>query len=203
MLAVHNSTHVTIDPSILYFGTPVVLVSTVGADGRTNLAPLSSIFWLGHTAVIGVGARSQTAINLRETGEVVLNLPSVDPVSARKSSVGYRYEPDKFGRAGLTPVASDTVSAPRAGECPVQLEGHVVDVHPLRGDDPVAAGSILAVEITVTRVHVHESIRLAGSTHRIDPDRWRPLIMSFQQFYGLGDRVLPSRLSSIDEEWYR
>ncbi|MBD7952395.1 flavin reductase family protein [Oerskovia rustica] len=218
MLDVQDAVHVTIDPSILYFGTPVVLVSTVGADGRPNLAPLSSIFWLGHTAVIGVGARSQTAINLRETGEVVLNLPSVeqvsavdrialttgrDPVSARKSSVGYRYEPDKFGRAGLTPVGSDTVSAPRAGECPVHLEGRVVDVHALRGDDPVAAGSILAVEIAVTRVHVHESIRLAGSAHRIDPDRWRPLIMSFQQFYGLGDRVLPSRLSTIDEEWYR
>ncbi|MEK8225151.1 flavin reductase [Oerskovia sp. M15] len=165
-----------------------------------------------------MGARSQTAINLRETREAVLNLPSIeevaavdrialttgrDPVSARKASVGYRYEPDKFGRAGLTPVASDTVSAPRAGECPVQLEGHVVDVHPLRGDDPVAAGSVLAVEIAVSRVHVHTSIRLAGSAHRIDPDLWRPLIMSFQQFYGLGDQVRPSRLSSIDEEWYR
>jgi flavin reductase (DIM6/NTAB) family NADH-FMN oxidoreductase RutF len=218
MLDVEVAEHVTIDPSILYFGTPVVLVSTVGADGRANLAPLSSIFWLGHTAVIGVGARSQTAINLRETGEVVLNLPSVeqveavdrlalttgrDPVSARKSSVGYRFEPDKFGRAGLTPIAAETVSAPRARECPVHLEGRVVDLHPLRGDDPVAAGSIVAVEIAVSRIHVHESIRLAGTAHRIDPDRWRPLIMSFQQFYGLGAQVRPSRLSSIDEEWYR
>lgn len=44
---------------------------------------------------------------------------------------------------------------------------------------------------------------LPGTAHRIDPDRWRPLIMSFQQFYGLGPRLHASRLGEIDEEWYR
>ena len=44
---------------------------------------------------------------------------------------------------------------------------------------------------------------MPGTGHRIDPDRWRPLIMSFQHFYGLGDRLHPSRLASIDEELYR
>ncbi len=58
-------------------------------------------------------------------------------------------------------------------------------------------------EVQVDRVHVHDAIRMAGTDHRIDPDRWRPLIMSFQHFYGLGDRVHPSRLASIDEEFYR
>jgi hypothetical protein len=29
-----------------------------------------------------------------------------------------------------------------------------------------------------------------GNTNRIDPDRWRPLIMSFGQFYGRADRKL-------------
>jgi flavin reductase (DIM6/NTAB) family NADH-FMN oxidoreductase RutF len=204
--------HVSIDPSILYFGTPVVLVSTIGSDGRPNLAPISSIFWLGHIAVLGIGARSRTAQNLRETGECVLNLPSVDQVaavdrlalttghdqvSARKAAAGYRYEPDKFGRADLTPLRSATVAPFRAAECPVNLEATVTDIHEL------GTGGTLAVELAVTHIHVHESIRLAGTAHRIDPDRWRPLIMSFQQFYGLGDRVRPSRLSVIDEEWYR
>lgn len=45
-----------IDPAILYFGTPVVLLSTVDEDGVTNTAPMSSVFWLGHTAVLGMGA---------------------------------------------------------------------------------------------------------------------------------------------------
>ncbi|WP_341772710.1 hypothetical protein [Burkholderia gladioli] len=39
--------HVTAHPSILYFGTPVALLATVNADGSHNLAPMSSVFWLG------------------------------------------------------------------------------------------------------------------------------------------------------------
>jgi hypothetical protein len=54
----------------------------------------------------------------------------------------------------------------------------------------------------VEQVHVHPSIRKAGS-RRIDPARWRPLIMSFQRFFTLGDEVHPSRLAGIDEEAYR
>lgn len=111
-------THDVVDPAILYFGTPVVLLSTVSAAGAVNLMPMSSAFWLGHTGVLGMGTRSQTYRNLADTGECVLNLPSAalvsqvnrlalttgrDPVPSGKASVGYRYEPDKFGRAGLTP----------------------------------------------------------------------------------------------------
>ena len=62
---------------------------------------------------------------------------------------------------------------------------------------------MVAVEVAVARVHVHPGIRLPGTENRIDPDAWRPLIMSFQHYYGLGDRLHPSRLATIDEEWYR
>jgi flavin reductase (DIM6/NTAB) family NADH-FMN oxidoreductase RutF len=34
--------HVTIEPSILYLGTPVVLISTLNEDGGANIAPMSS-----------------------------------------------------------------------------------------------------------------------------------------------------------------
>ncbi|GAB2913207.1 hypothetical protein GCM10022245_55230 [Streptomyces mayteni] len=34
--------HVTIEPSILYFGTPVVLLTMENRDGSFNLAPMSS-----------------------------------------------------------------------------------------------------------------------------------------------------------------
>ena len=69
-------THTAIEPSILYFGTPVVLISSDNEDGSPNLAPMSSAFWLGWRAMLGLGARSKTAQNLLRTGECVLNLPS-------------------------------------------------------------------------------------------------------------------------------
>ena len=55
----------------------------------------------------------------------------------------------------------------------------------------------------VVRVHVDASIRLAGHTDRIDPERWRPLIMNFCQFFGLGSMLHPSTLAEIPESAYR
>ena len=45
----------TIEPAILYFGTPVVLVSTLNPDGTTNVAPISSAWWLGWSCLLGFG----------------------------------------------------------------------------------------------------------------------------------------------------
>jgi flavin reductase (DIM6/NTAB) family NADH-FMN oxidoreductase RutF len=39
-----------VEPSILYFGTPVVLISTLNQDRSVNVAPMSSAWWLGWTA---------------------------------------------------------------------------------------------------------------------------------------------------------
>ncbi|HET8880717.1 MAG TPA: flavin reductase, partial [Solimonas sp.] len=67
---------VAIEPAILYFGTPVVLISTTNEDGGSNLAPMSSAFWLGWRCILGLDASSKNTENLMRTGECVLNLPS-------------------------------------------------------------------------------------------------------------------------------
>jgi hypothetical protein len=43
---------------------------------------------------------------------------------------------------------------------------------------------------------------MEGHANRIDPDKWSPLIMNFQKFYGLGGQVHPSRLADIPEQAY-
>jgi hypothetical protein len=48
-----------------------------------------------------------------------------------------------------------------------------------------------------------EGILMEGYPNRVDPDKWRPLIMSFQQFYGLGQQVHASELGRIPEALYR
>ncbi|MGE0820305.1 MAG: flavin reductase family protein [Candidatus Nanopelagicales bacterium] len=209
---------VRIDPAILYFGTPVALLTTINPDGGHNIMPMSSVWWIGHAAVLGLGTRSQTSDNLDRERELVINLPSVeqvdavdrlalttgrDPVPGVKHDVGYRHVDDKFAHAGLTRQASESVRAPRIAECPVQLEAKVVGLHPLVDrDDPDGHGAVVAVAV-VTRVHIDPALAAEGHADRIDPDRWRPLVMSFQRFYGLGPQVHPSRLATIDEEWYR
>lgn len=209
--------HQLSEPAILYFGTPVVLVSTLNENQSTNLAPISSVFWLGWRCVIGISAFSKTTENLLRTGECVLNLPSerqvahVDrlalttgsnPVPAKKLQRGYRYEPDKFAAAGLTPQPSLVVKPPRVLECPVQLEAQVMAVHAIAAEDEEQRGRLLSIELRVLRVHLEAAIRLEGYPNRVDPGKWRPLVMSFQQFYGLGPQLYPSTLARIPEELY-
>jgi len=143
--------HVAIEPGILYFGTPVVLISTVNEDGSFNLAPMSSAFFLGWRCVLGLGTASKTPQNMARTGECVLNLPSAalagmvdrlalttgsDPVPEAKLRRGYYTERNKFGVSGFTAMPSETVSAPRVRECPVQLEAVVEVTHGLAEHDP-------------------------------------------------------------------
>lgn len=202
--------HRVTDPAILYFGTPVVLISTLNPDGTPNLAPMSSAWWLGHHAMLGLAASSQTTQNIRREAECVLNLPDAemveavdrlakttgsDPVPERKLRRGYRHVADKFACAGLTPIPSDTVAAPRVAECQVQLEATLVKDHEF-------SDSARALEVAVQRIHAEEAI--LAEPDRIEPDAWRPLIMSFQRFYGLAEeQVGASRLAEIPERLYR
>ena len=210
--------HQELNPSILYFGTPVALVSSTNEDGSANLAPMSSVWWLGYNALLGFGKRSKTPQNILRTGECVLNLPSADlvhavdrlarttgsdPVPPHKVAMGYRHARDKFALAGLTAAPSFEVAPPRVHECPVQLEARLAGVHPIADHIESDRDKLVALEVTILRVHVHESLRLAGHEQRIDPDRWRPLIMSFCQFYGLGARLQHSTLAEIPEAIYR
>ena len=43
-----------------------------------------------------------------------------------------------------------------------------------------------------------------GDSNRVDPDKWRPLIMSFQRLYGLASgQVAHSTLAQVPEKLYR
>ncbi len=209
--------HIPIEPSILYLGTPVVLVSTLNPDGSPNVAPISSAWWLGWNCMLGFGARSQTPQNLQRERECVLNLPSVgqvaavnrlakltasDPVPPHKVAMGYRHERNKFEAAGLTPIASSLVKPPRVVECPVQLEAVLEEARPF-GHSPYRNPTAVGIEVRIVRAWVDESIQMDGHENCIDPDLWRPLIMNFCQFYGLGTRLHDSTLAQISESAYR
>ncbi|MFI6229608.1 flavin reductase family protein [Micromonospora echinospora] len=184
--------HLSIQPRILYFGTPVALLSTENEDGSANLAPVSSAWALGWVVVLGLGAQGQTARNLRDRPDVVINLPAShqwtaverlapltgrDPVPASKRA--FRYEPAKFAAAGLRPEPSQMVRPPRVADCPIQLEARATRIN------PAAAGGFVIVEAEVCRVHADRRIVVPGTQH-IDPAAWSPLIYNFRHYFGLG-----------------
>jgi flavin reductase (DIM6/NTAB) family NADH-FMN oxidoreductase RutF len=192
--------HKTIEPTILYFATPVAIISTLNPDGSPNLAPMSSVWWLGWSCMLGLGQMGQTSDNLIGTRECVINLPSEDlvthvdrlalttgkdPVPGKKSQWGYRFEPDKFGISGFTPMAATSVAPPRVRECPVQMEGIVHDFRPFGKN--VSAN---VFEVHIQKLHVDETLLMGDSARpHIDPESWRPLIMNFCRFFGRGPEV--------------
>jgi len=210
--------HQSSSPAILYFGTPVVIVSTNNEEAMPNLAPISSVFWLGWRCVIGIGMSSKTFQNLQSTRECVLNIPSAsevesvnrlalttgsNPVPDGKQRKGYRFEANKFRVSGFTPTPSELVDVPSITECPVHLEAQVVNIHMLGNDDENLKNRLASVELKIVKVRLDERILMRDTPNRVDPDRWRPLIMSFQEFYGLGEKIHSSRLATIPESEYR
>jgi flavin reductase (DIM6/NTAB) family NADH-FMN oxidoreductase RutF len=189
-------THVTIEPSILYVGTPVALLSTTNPDGTVNLAPMSSAWALGDVVVLGVGTSGQTAANLRARSDVVINYPSPEqweaveriaaltgryPVPEPKQD-RFRFERDKFTAAGLTPVASELVSPPRVAECPLQFEATVVHC------ELDAESNFLIAQARVLRVHADDHIVVPGTSY-VDPSTWSPLIYNFRHYFGLAPEL--------------
>jgi flavin reductase (DIM6/NTAB) family NADH-FMN oxidoreductase RutF len=193
---------ITIEPKILYFGTPVALVSSLNEDDTTNLAPMSSFWALGWTLLLGLLEETKTAENLARHAECVINLPSPDmwqvvehlapltgktPVPAIKAKQ-FRFEADKFAAAGLSPLASEVVKPARAGECPVQMEARVVHLHKMKGEKLNQVGGGLAAEVEIIRVHIDTEFVIGDGY--VDPSKWSPLIYNFRHYFRLAEKEL-------------
>lgn len=186
-----------VDLPVLYFGTPVALITTVNPDGTSNISPISSSWALGNRYMLGLGAEGQALANLRRIDHLVINLPSPDLIHAveaiapttgrspvpEEKQPAYRYEADKWSLGGFTPIASQDVLAPRIAECPVQIEARVAQFVEIDG------GSAVAVEAEVLRVHAHESILRTQGPDRVDTAAWQPLYYSFRHYFAQGERV--------------
>ncbi len=193
--------HISITPTILYFGTPVALVTTLNPDRTPNISPMSSAWALSDRVVLGMSRTSMGRENAVRERELVVNFPSSDlwprveaiaratgrvSVPPHKAKIGYEFEPDKFARSGFTPQISETVQPPRIAECPIQFEAEVVAVHEPGADWPAGPeGRFQIIETKVTRVHAHRAIVIPGTSH-IDTGKWSPLRYVFRHYFGTG-----------------
>lgn len=193
---------VTITPSVLYFGTPVVLIVTRNVDGSANITPMSSAWALGTRIVIGLAGTGHGVANLLREGECTLNLAAAelwykveaiahttgrDPVPAEKAAMGFVHAGDKFALGGFSPRASELVRPPRIGDCPLQLEARLVTLH---GAQPDAANeqTMRILELDVVRVHAHRRVVVPGTSH-IDTARWNPLLYVFRHYFGFAEKL--------------
>ncbi|KAH7408508.1 hypothetical protein DE146DRAFT_752636 [Phaeosphaeria sp. MPI-PUGE-AT-0046c] len=218
MTDVSKSTHDEISPAILYWGTPVCLITTTIIDGSYNIAPMSSIFRFGRICMVGLDEGSQTTENTQRTGHCILDLATASmkdavnvlaritgsfPVSDSRSARCYTYIKDKFSCANITPLPSTIGSIPRMAECPVTMEARLVAEHSRFKVQPTE-GAVLSFELHITGFEVLLELKLEGYQNRIDTDKWKPIIMMFSELYGLGNgKAMESVLVVIEEEMYR
>jgi flavin reductase (DIM6/NTAB) family NADH-FMN oxidoreductase RutF len=157
---------------------PIAFVSTVDSAGNRNLAPFSfynAICSSPPTLCFSTAMRSapaqgmrpikDTLHNVRETGEFVVNVVTeeiAERMNATAAEVGP--EVDEFALAGLTPVASEVVRAPRVAEAKAQMECKLLQIVPV-SDKPGGASLVIG---EIVRFHVHAEIM---DNFHIDPDK--------------------------------
>jgi flavin reductase (DIM6/NTAB) family NADH-FMN oxidoreductase RutF len=116
---------------------PIGWISTRSKAGVFNLAPYSFFnAFADAPPIIGFSTSFQKKDSLRnveETGEFAFNLVTrglAEQMNATSASVGP--EVSEFGLAGLTPVASRIIAAPRVGESPVSFECKCTEIIQLK-----------------------------------------------------------------------
>jgi flavin reductase (DIM6/NTAB) family NADH-FMN oxidoreductase RutF len=136
---------------------PIGWISTRNAEGQYNLAPYSFFNAFAYIPpIIGfasTGAKD-TLRNVRQTGEFVWNL-ATKPLAAQmnQTSATVPSHVSEFELAGLTPIASNLVAAPRVAQSPVAFECKVTQILQLtdhRGDampNWMVFGEVVAVHI--------------------------------------------------------
>ncbi|MFZ5648815.1 MAG: flavin reductase family protein [Bacillota bacterium] len=169
-------------PSTALTPVPAVLVTVADGGGKDNII---TIAWVGtvnsEPPMISISVRPSRYSHrlLEETGEFVVNLPTVDMVRELDlcGMVSGKDE-DKFSLCGFQREPASKVKAPLIDRCPVNIECVVRNKLSL-GSHDMFVGEVVAV-------HVDEAV-LDGS--KIDLDKMRPVAFNHGEYRELGNML--------------
>jgi flavin reductase (DIM6/NTAB) family NADH-FMN oxidoreductase RutF len=152
---------------------PIAWTSSISAAGKRNLAPFS-FFTVVSVAppmlLIAIEPASDRAMkdtisNVRQTGNFAVNVVSLELADEMAfTSEEHSPDVDEFEIAGLTPVRSEVIAAPRVGEALITMEC-VLEQTLKPGDYDLLIGRIV-------RFHISDELISDG---RIDIGKLRPL----------------------------
>lgn len=142
---------------------PIAWVSTISADGRTNLAPFS--FFQGVTAnpptlmFVPVnkrdGSRKDTLRNIEAVPEFVVNLVSFALAEKMNASAALLpHGESEFDAFGIAPAPSQRVRPPRVAETPVAFECTLDRIVSL-GEGPLAANVVFG---RIQLAHIDDTV---------------------------------------------
>ncbi|NYZ16498.1 flavin reductase family protein [Azospirillum sp. RWY-5-1] len=148
---------------------PIAWVVTESPEGRRNAAPFSFFNMFSDdppVVCLGIGARAgdpkDTARNIRETGQFVVNLVS-EAVAERMNVTAIEFGPevDELAEAGLETAPSVKVRPPRIACSPVALECERMTILELGPSRSLVVGQVLAM-------HIHDDAVLDAAKCYVD-----------------------------------
>lgn len=165
---------------------PIAWVSSINAEGVTNLAPFS--FFQGVTAnpptlLFSVvndrhGEKKDTIRNIEAVPEFVVNVVSYQlREEMNRSSALLPYGESEFGIAGVTAAPSELVNPPRVAEAPVHFECKLQQIVRV-GEGPLAGNVVFG---TILLIHVNENVLDADG--RIDPGKLDAIARMGGEYY--------------------
>lgn len=176
---------------------PIAWITSVSEDGELNLAPFSAFTMVANRPpMVGIniglraGRRKDTARNIAQRGEYVVNIPSWEFRHAVHES-GRPWDPaiDEADLLGLRTVPSDVVGPPRLADVPVSLECRLAKVVVFgREGAEFTVGEVVRFHVRsdlladgkIDTVELDPAARLAGPTYgRLgDVDTLAPMAMT-------------------------
>lgn len=154
---------------------PICFASTIDKEGNPNLSPFSFFNVFGSKPPIAVfsparrvrdNTTKHTLENIRETGEVVINVVTYDMVQQMSlSSCEYPKGVSEFVKAGFSPMASELVKPYRVKESPVNMECKLLQI--IETGQEGGAANLIICEI----VKMHIDDRILGEDMQIDPHK--------------------------------
>ena len=139
---------------------PIAWVSTIGTDGRHNLAPFSffNAFSFFPLPTVGVGPGTRQGVNkdslrnIKETGELTISVVTEELAERANATSGeFGPEVDEWTVAGVTPAPCEVVAPPRVAESPVAFECRVHEIVELGESESRSNALVIA---RVVRFHV-------------------------------------------------
>lgn len=130
--------------------SPVVLVSTIDADGNGNLAPFGMFMACGHdppALALGINRQSDTHRNIKTTEDFVVGIPTPE-IAQKLFQAGAKYPPNvkEFIEVGLTPIPATSIRPNLIKECQSNLECKLLWMK-TAGDHDIIVGKVIAAHI--------------------------------------------------------
>lgn len=109
---------------------PVAWITTRSKDGVVNAAPFSSYNYVAHSppmVAVNIGSRDgrlkDTARNIVETGEFVVNVATLDTMELmHESSAEYPADTSETEALGIALLPGERIAVPRVAASPIQME---------------------------------------------------------------------------------